>query len=139
MDFFMKPPRNKKEFAVFIAVISIISVHIIAPLITYVPAEWLTHKFVREGDSFSAVMAVNILCTVLMMSVILTVVGTWIGIRHISMEPIFMFFHKWPRNFAISLGVEMVIGKAGAFLHHGSRAIRSFRDSILFSQARFTP
>ncbi len=143
MDFFMKLPRNKKEFAVFIAVISIISVNIIAPLITcfeagfhlyiyrdvlavlpyiwlsvvaivlitYVPAEWLTHRFVKEGDSFSAVMAVNILCTVLMMSVILTVVGTWIGTRHISLEPVIMFFHKWPRNFAISLGVEMLIAQ----------------------------
>ena len=34
MDFHMKLPRNKKEFALFMAVISIISVNIIAPLIT---------------------------------------------------------------------------------------------------------
>jgi len=34
MDFYMKLPRNKKEFALFMAVISIISVNIIAPLIT---------------------------------------------------------------------------------------------------------
>lgn len=34
MEFHMKLSRNKKEFALFLAVISIISVNIIAPLIT---------------------------------------------------------------------------------------------------------
>lgn len=34
MEFYMKLPRNKKEFALFMAIISIISVNIIAPLIT---------------------------------------------------------------------------------------------------------
>lgn len=34
MDFYMKLPRNKKETAIFILIISIISVNIIAPLIT---------------------------------------------------------------------------------------------------------
>lgn len=34
MEFYMKLPRNRKEFALFMAVISIISVNIIAPLIT---------------------------------------------------------------------------------------------------------
>ena len=34
MEFYMKLPRNKKEFALFLAIISIISVNIIAPLIT---------------------------------------------------------------------------------------------------------
>ena len=143
MEFFMKLPRNKKEFALFIAIISIISVNIIAPLITcfefgfnmyvykdvltilpfiwisvvalvlitYKPAEWMTSKFTKEGDSFSAHICVNILCTVFLMSIFLTVIGTWIGSRHISLEPIVNFFYKWPRNFAISLGVEMIIAQ----------------------------
>ena len=34
MEFYMKLPRNKKEFVLFLMVISIISVNIIAPLIT---------------------------------------------------------------------------------------------------------
>jgi hypothetical protein len=34
MEFYMKLPRNKKEFTLFMGVISIISVNIIAPLIT---------------------------------------------------------------------------------------------------------
>jgi hypothetical protein len=35
MEFFMKLPHSKKEFALFVAIVSIISVNIIAPLITF--------------------------------------------------------------------------------------------------------
>ncbi len=123
MEFHMKLPRNKKEFALFMAVISIISVNIIAPLITffetgfhlsvwietlrvipfiwcavimlvlltYKPAEWLTSRIVQKGDSFSSHITINILCSVLLMSVFLTVIGTWIGTRQISVEPIRFF------------------------------------------------
>lgn len=34
MEFYMKLPRNKKEFTIFMAIVSIISVNIIAPLIS---------------------------------------------------------------------------------------------------------
>lgn len=103
MDFYMKLPRNKKEFTLFIAIISVISVMIIAPIITcfefgfhvsvwqgamqvvpiiwfsvvafvlltYRPAECLTSKFTHKDDSFSATILV-ILCTVFLMSVLLT-------------------------------------------------------------------
>ena len=45
------------------------------------------------------------------MSIILTIVGSWIGVLEISMEPIQNFFYKWPRNFATSLGVEVLIAQ----------------------------
>lgn len=125
------------------AVISIISVNIIAPLITcfemgfhlyiwvdtlkvipfiwiaviamvlitYKPAEWLTSQIIKEGDSFGSHIVINILCTVFLISIFLTVIGTWIGTRHISMEPIHMFFYKWPRNAAISFFVEACIAQ----------------------------
>jgi hypothetical protein len=143
MDFYMKLPRSKKEFALFMAVISIISVNIIAPLITcfevgfhlyvwadairiipfiwicvialvlitYKPAEWLTFRIVEEGDSFHSHIIINILCTVFLMSIFLTVIGTWVGNRQVSMEPIRMFFYKWPRNFAISFAIELFIAQ----------------------------
>lgn len=143
MDFYMKLPRSKKEFALFMAVISVISVNIIAPLITcfevgfrmdvwaqtirimpliwitvialvlmtYKPASWLTSKIVAREDSFSAHMLANILCSVFLMSIFLTVIGTWIGSRQVSMEPISSFFYKWPRNFAISFAVEALIAQ----------------------------
>ena len=116
MDFYMKLPRSKKEFALFMGVISIISVNVIAPIITcfeagfhlyvyqdvltvlpfiwlsvivivlltYIPAEKLTAKIVAQGDSFRSHIVVNILCTVFMMSILLTVIGTWIGTRSIT-------------------------------------------------------
>lgn len=143
MDFHMRLPRRKREFALFIAVISIISVNIIAPLITcfefgfsmsvwldalsvmpviwlavvilvlltYKPAERLTKKVCSHSDSFRATITINILCTVFLLSICLTVVGAWIGSKHLSMEPIVRFFHKWPRNFAIALGVELLIAQ----------------------------
>ena len=143
MEFYMKLPRSKKEFALFMAVISVISVNIIAPLITffevgfhmyiwadtikvipfiwvtvialvlitYKPAEWLTSRVVKEGDSFGSHIVINIIFSVLLMSIFLTVIGTWIGSRHISMEPIRLFFYKWPRNFAISFFVESCIAQ----------------------------
>jgi len=143
MEYYMKLPRNSKEFALFMAVISIISVNIIAPLITcfevgfhmyvwadaikiipfiwicvialvlitYKPAEWLTSRIVEEGDSFSSHIVINILCTVFLMSIFLTVIGTWVGSRQVSMEPIRMFFYKWPRNFAISFAIESLIAQ----------------------------
>lgn len=143
MEFFMKLPRNKKEFALFMAIISVISVNIIAPLITcfemgfhmqvwkntlsvipfiwlavialvlltYKPAEWLTSNLVDENDSFNSHIIINILCTVLLMSIFLTVIGTWIGTGTINSVPIRMFFFKWPRNFAISFFVESCIAQ----------------------------
>lgn len=139
----MKLPRNKKEFILFMGIISIISVNIIAPLITcfeagfhlyvwqdvltvlpfiwlsviaivlltYIPAEKLTKKIVAKDDSFNSHTVINILCTVFLMSILLTVIGTWIGTRSITLEPIHMFFYKWPRSFAISLFVEMCIAQ----------------------------
>jgi len=144
MDFHMKlPRRRKREFALFMAVVSIISVNILAPLITcfeigfslrawrdvlmvipfvwlaavilvlltYKPSEWLTQKVVRHGDSFRAVVTINILCSVFLLSIFLTVIGAWIGSRHISIEPITGFFYKWPRNFTLALGVELLIAQ----------------------------
>ncbi len=143
VDFYMKLPRNNGEFALFMAIISIISVNIIAPLITcfefgfslrvwadvirilpfiwlsvislvlltYKPAEAMTNRIVAKEDSFNARILVNILCTVFLMSIFLTVIGTWIGSRTVSLEPIRLFFYKWPRNFAISLFVEACIAQ----------------------------
>lgn len=143
MDFYMKLPRNKKETAIFIAIISIISVNIIAPLITcfeigfsmnvwadvmkvlpliwvsvvvfvlltFKPAEIMTEKIIKKEDSFNSHIIVNTLCTVFLMSIFLTVIGSWIGMRSINMEPIKMFFYKWPRNFAIALAVELLIAQ----------------------------
>lgn len=143
MEFYMKLPRNKKEFTLFMTVISVILVNIIAPLITcfevgfrmdvwadaikiipfiwiavialilitYKPAGWMTGKIIEKDDSFAAHIVINILCKVFLMSIFLTVIGTWIGSRQVSMEPIVLFFYKWPRNIAISFAVGALIAQ----------------------------
>lgn len=143
MEFFMKLPRNKRESALFMAIVSIISVNIIAPLITcfelgfhlsvwfyvlrvipfiwisviilvigtYQPAKWLTSRIVSEGDSFRAFLCANTVASVFCMSIFLTIIGTWIGNRTISWDPLRHFFYKWPRNFTISLIVEAFIAQ----------------------------
>ncbi|MFC6169988.1 hypothetical protein [Loigolactobacillus jiayinensis] len=143
MEFYQNLPRNRKEFVLFMAVISLISVNIIAPLITsfeigfhwqtwanvlplvpfiwlavivfvaltYRPAAWLTSKIVTEKDSYNAHLLTNILCTVFMMSIGLTIVGTWIGQQHISWAPLRNFFYRWPRNFALAFAVELLIAQ----------------------------
>lgn len=139
----MRLPRGKREFCLFTAVISVISVNIIAPvitcfemgfslsvwatalrvmpliwlvviacvLITYYPAEWATARFLEKDDSYNAHILVNILTTVCMMSVILTVVAPWIASGQISMEPVEHFFFRWPRNFAVSFAVEALVAQ----------------------------
>ena len=82
---------------------------ILTVLITYKLAAYLTSKLTQEGDSFRAVISLNILSTVFLMSIILTVVGSWIGLREIFMEPIANFFYKWPRNFTLSLVTELIV------------------------------
>ena len=143
MEFYMKLPRNQKEFALFLGIISIISVNIIAPLITcfeigfsmqvwantfkvmpliwvcvvvlvlltHKPASWMKSKIITKEDSFNAHIIVETLCTVFLMSIFLTVIATWIGTGKISMEPIYTFFYKWPRNFAIAFAVEILVAQ----------------------------
>ncbi len=136
-------PRNRKEFVLFMAVVSIISVNIIAPLITFSeigfskdiylatlkilpfvwlcviptvlitkkPASHLTNRVAKQGDSFSSTIIINTLCSVFCMSIILTIVGSWIGSHSFTLKPIEHFFVKWPRNFAIALAVEAIIAQ----------------------------
>jgi hypothetical protein len=75
------------------------------------PAEWLTRKIVRDGDSFGAFLLANILSSVFFMSILLTVFGSWIGNWRVSLDPILKFFYKWPRNFAISFAVEALFAQ----------------------------
>ncbi|MDR0850565.1 MAG: hypothetical protein LBN07_03730 [Christensenellaceae bacterium] len=142
-DFFLKLPHNKLEFAIFVTIVSIISVNLIAPtiacfelgfdisvyletlkilpfiwaavvimvLITYPLCEFLTKKIVRQGDSFRTVITINTLVTVLVLSILLTIVCTWIGARNISIEPLINFHYKWPRNFTIALIIELLIAQ----------------------------
>lgn len=144
MKFQQRLPQSFKETLLFIAVISIISVNIIAPIITgfeigfsfdhwaqlihkipvlwvfivalvfltQKPAQFLAGKFLRDQqNSFEATMLVNTICNVFLMSVCMTIIGTWVGSGAISMDPIVHFFIKWPRNFTIAFIIEAFVAQ----------------------------
>lgn len=143
MEFYKKLPRNGKEFIVFLAIVSIISINIIAPLIAgfeagfsmdaykgilkglplilvavvilvlliHGPAEKIAQKITHKDDSFNSQIIVTTLVTVVMMSCCMTIIGSWIGMREISMYPVQNFFYKWPRNFTIAFIVELLIAQ----------------------------
>ncbi|MDR0522927.1 MAG: hypothetical protein LBG62_00670 [Candidatus Methanoplasma sp.] len=139
----MKLPRDKREFALFLIIISLISVNVIAPaisfceaglsadtyfgalaimpavwaavvavvLLTHRPAEWLARKTVRERDGFRAAIAKNTACTVLLISIAMTVIGAWIAMGSVDPGAIEAFPYRWPRNFAIALCVELFLAQ----------------------------
>ncbi|WP_217245076.1 hypothetical protein [Streptomyces sp. AC602_WCS936] len=80
-------------------------------LLTMKPAHMLTARLVRPGDSFRAHMILNALCSVPLISLVMTVVGTWIGTRQVSTEPLEQFAHLWPRNCTIAFLVEALLAQ----------------------------
>ncbi|KRE35780.1 hypothetical protein ASG73_13865 [Janibacter sp. Soil728] len=91
-------------------------------MLTRQPAMWLTGRLVRTGDSFRAHILADTLCSVLLISVILTVVGPWIGNWSVTTESLVHFFENWPRNFMIAFVVEALLAQPVARLvmrgHH---------------------
>ncbi|WP_460773351.1 hypothetical protein [Microbacterium sp. GXF7504] len=85
-------------------------------ILTNKPARWLANKIVAPTDSFNAHIVIELLCNVLLMSIFLTVIGTWIGEWRISWDPITDFFLLWPRNFAVAFAVEALIAHPVAHL-----------------------
>jgi hypothetical protein len=135
-------PQNGKEFIVFLAIVSILSVITIAPLIMgfefgfskevylntlkVISFVWicvivevpfvvnpivtkLVAKFTSPTDGFNA--RVLFLFSVTFISVLLTIIGSWIGMREISLEPFRTFFYDWPRNFFIAFWIEALVAQ----------------------------
>ncbi|MGW4027588.1 hypothetical protein [Streptomyces sp. NPDC005009] len=101
--------------ALLVAVVAVV-------LLTMKPAQLLTSRLVRPDDSFRAHMILHTLCSVLLISLMMTVVGTWIGARQISTEPLEQFAHLWPRNCTIAFLIEALLAQPVARqvmrLHH---------------------
>lgn len=84
---------------------------VLIPFVVEPIANKLVAKFTASTDSFNSVTLFHTLFSVLMMSVILSVVGAWVGTRSISMEPITGFFYNWPRNFCVAFFIETLIAQ----------------------------
>lgn len=68
-------------------------------------------KFIGATDGFNARVLLTILLNVTVLSLLLSIIGTWVGTRDISLMPFENFHHIWPRNFAVAFWIEMLIAQ----------------------------
>lgn len=68
-------------------------------------------KFICNSDGFNARILFNILFNVTILSMIFSIIGNWVGMREVSIEPLKKFFHVWFRNFGIAFWVEVLIAQ----------------------------
>ena len=68
-------------------------------------------KLVGQTDGFNARVLLTIFLNVTILSILLTIIGTWVGTRQISLEPFQNFFHSWFRNFGIAFWIELLIAQ----------------------------
>ncbi len=71
----------------------------------------LLPKLVGQTDSFNARVLFTILLNVTVLSLWLSIIGTWVGMREISLAPFDKFLHIWPRNFGIALWIELLLAQ----------------------------
>ena len=91
----------------FMWVIVILSVRFIAgPIVGKV-----LPKFIGQTDGFNARILFNTFFNVTVLSIFLTIVGTWVGMKEISLAPFENFFYVWPRNFAIAFWIELLVAQ----------------------------
>lgn len=68
-------------------------------------------KFVGKTDGFNARVLLNIVMNVTVLSILLTIIGNWVGTKQISLEPFQNFFHNWFRNFGVAFWIELIIAQ----------------------------
>ncbi|MEK3865802.1 hypothetical protein MHH60_20235 [Paenibacillus sp. FSL H7-0716] len=68
-------------------------------------------KFMGQTDGFNARILLNTLLNVTVLSILLSIIGTWVGTRQISLDPLKSFLHIWPRNFGIAFWIELLVAQ----------------------------
>ncbi|MEC2056275.1 hypothetical protein I6J18_00970 [Peribacillus psychrosaccharolyticus] len=68
-------------------------------------------KFVGKTDGFNARILLNTLLNVTVLSICLSIIGTWVGTGEVNLEPFTNFFHIWPRNFGVAFWIELLIAQ----------------------------
>lgn len=68
-------------------------------------------RFTGQKDGFNARVLLNTLLNVTVLSLLLTIIGTWVGTKQVSIEPFKNFFHIWPRNFGIAFWIELLVAQ----------------------------
>ena len=96
-----------KALPVFFIIAMAVERFIVHPLV-----EKLVQKFAGKEDSFNAHILFTVFFTVIGMSLIMTVIGDFIG-HGFNLNPhIFQrFLENWPRNFGLVLLFELIIAQ----------------------------
>lgn len=68
-------------------------------------------KFVGKTDGFNARILLNTLLNVTVLSICLSIIGTWVGTGEVNLEPFTNFFQIWPRNFGVAFWIELLIAQ----------------------------
>lgn len=68
-------------------------------------------RFIGQSDGFNARVLLNTVMNVTVLSILFSIIGTWIGTRQISLEPFKNFLHIWPRNFGIAFWIELLVAQ----------------------------
>jgi len=66
---------------------------------------------VGQTDGFNARVLLNILLNVTVLSILLTIIGNWVGTKQISLEPFQNFFPRWFRNFGVAFWIELLLAQ----------------------------
>ena len=65
-------------------------------------------KFVGQTDGFNARVLLNTFLSVTVLSLCLSIIGTWVGRGEINAVHFENFLHIWQRNFAITFWIELL-------------------------------
>lgn len=68
-------------------------------------------KFVGQSDGFNARVLLNTVLNVTVLSICLTIIGSWVGTHSFDLAPFETFFQKWPRNFGTAFWIEILFAQ----------------------------
>lgn len=68
-------------------------------------------KFVGQTDGFNARVLLNTVLNVTVLSILLTIIGAWVGTKSFNLEPFRNFPHVWPINFGVAFWIELILAQ----------------------------
>ena len=68
-------------------------------------------RFLKPTDGFAVRVLMTIVLNVTVLSLWMSIIGTWVGMREISLHPFQNFLHIWPRNFGVAFWIEMLFAQ----------------------------
>lgn len=68
-------------------------------------------KLAGPTDGFNARILLDTLLNVTVLSMLLSIIGTWVGTKEVSLAPLRNYLHIWPRNFGIAFWIELLVAQ----------------------------